>query len=143
MDRSRGGLTTKIHALTNEKGLPLKIVLTPGTTHDLIPAKELLSDIGQDMFVLADKAFDADWLRRFIWEKGSIDVIPYKANRKCPGDFDKETYRKRNAVERFFGRIKKSFRRIATRYDKYSTHFFAMIQLASIRLWAKFYESTT
>ncbi|MEM7621523.1 MAG: transposase, partial [Pseudomonadota bacterium] len=50
---------------------------------------------------------------------------------------------KRNLVERFFGRLKKSFRRIATRYEKSVKNFMALIKLASIRLWCEFYESTT
>ena len=121
----------------------MKIALTPGTTHDIKPARELLSDLQPNMVVLADRAYDADWLRKMIWEQGAIEVIPYKKNRKCPGEFDEEIYKERNVIERFFGRLKKSFRRIATRYEKYSTHFLAMLQLASFRLWAKFYESNT
>ena len=92
--------------------------------------------------VLADKAYDADWIRTMIWEQGAVDVIPSKSNRKLPKDFDAETYKKRNKIERFFGRLKASFRRIATRYEKTSRNFLAMIKLASIRLWIEFYEST-
>ena len=44
-----------------------------------------------------------------IWEQGAIDVIPPKANRKLPADFDAEIYRERNKIERFFGRLKASF----------------------------------
>ncbi|MEM7621303.1 MAG: transposase, partial [Pseudomonadota bacterium] len=60
-----------------------------------------------------------------------------------PQPYDKELYKKRNLVERFFGRLKKSFRRIATRYEKSVKNFMALIKLASIRLWCEFYESTT
>ena len=76
-----------------------------------------------------------------IWEQGAIDVIPPKANRKLPAEFDAEIYRERNKIERFFGRLKASFRRIATRYEKTSRNFLSMIKLASIRLWIEFYES--
>lgn len=76
-----------------------------------------------------------------ICAQGAIDVIPSKANRKLPAEFDADIYRKRNKIERFFGRLKASFRRIATRYEKTSTNFMAMIKLASIRLWCQFYES--
>ena len=76
-----------------------------------------------------------------IWEQGAIDVIPPKANRKLPAYFDAELYKERNRIERFFGRLKTSFRRIATRYEKTSRNFMAMIKLASIRLWIEFYES--
>ena len=74
-----------------------------------------------------------------IWKQGAIDVIPSKANRKIPKDFDAEIYKQRNKIERFFGRIKASFRRIATRYEKTSRKFLSMIKLASIRLWIEFY----
>jgi len=63
------------------------------------------------------------------------------ANRKLPADFDAEIYRERSKIERFFGRLKASFRRIATRYEKTSRNFLAMIKLASVRLWIAFYAS--
>ena len=72
---------------------------------------------------------------------GLVHVIPPKANRKLPADFDAAIYRERNKIERFFGRLKASFRRIATRYEKTSRNFLAMIKLASLRLWIEFYES--
>ena len=60
--------------------------------------------------------YDADWIRNMIWEQSAIDVIPSKSNRKTPKEFDKELYRRqRNKIERFFCRLKASFRRIATR----------------------------
>ena len=65
----------------------------------------------------ADKAYDADWIRKMIGEQGAIDVIPSKSNRKIPKEFDKEMYRQRNKIERFFYRLKASFRRIVTRYE--------------------------
>ena len=91
--------------------------------------------------MLADKAYDADWIREMIWEQGAIDVSPSKSNRKTPKDFDADVYKDRNKIERFFGRLKASFRRIATRYEKTSRNFLAMIKLASIRLWIESYES--
>ena len=76
-----------------------------------------------------------------IWEQGAIDVIPPKATANYPPNFDAEIYRERNKIERFFGRLKASFRRIATRYEKTSRNFLSMIKLASVRLWIEFYES--
>ena len=141
MGRSRGGLTTKIHALTNQDGLPLRYELTPGHAHDAPPCEQLLDGLQPGQHVLADKAYDADWIRKMIWEQGAIDVIPPKSNRKLPAAFDAEIYRERNKIERFFGRLKASFRRIATRYEKTSANFMAMIKLASVRQWCQFYES--
>ena len=73
-----------------------------------------------------------------IKEQGAICVIPSKSNRLQPIVFDRKAYKKRNIIERFFGRIKRSFRRIATRYEKTATNFMAMIKLAAVRLWCEF-----
>ena len=75
-----------------------------------------------------------------IWEQGAIDVIPSKSNRMILKEFDKQMYRQRNKIERFFCRLKASFRHIATRYEQTSANFLAMIKFASVRLCFKFYE---
>ena len=142
MGRSRGGLTTKIHAVVNEHGLPLRFHLTPGQASDATPCKILLQGLHPSQIVLADKAYDADWIRDLIYEQGATARTPPKSNRtKRSYTYDQELYKQRNLVERFCGRLKKSFRSIATRYDKHSTNFMAMIKIAAIRLWIEFYES--
>ena len=141
MGRSRGGLTTKIHAVTNQDGLPLRYELTPGQAHDAPSCKRLLDSLQPGQYVLADKAYNADWIRIMIWEQGAIDVIPSRTNRRLPAEFDAAIYRQRNKIERFFARLKASFRRLATRYEKTSDNFLAMIKLASVRIWCPFYES--
>ena len=140
LGRSRGGLGTKIHASNNQDGLPLKLELTPGQAYDATPCETLLTGLQPGQWVLADKAYDADWIRNMIWEQGAIDVIPSKSNREIPKEFDKVMYRQRNKIERLFGRLKASFRRIAPRYEQTSANFLAMIKLASVRLWLEFYE---
>ena len=90
MGRSRGGLITKIHALVNELGLPIRFHLTPGQDHDAPVCRVLLDQLQPGQSVLADKAYDADWVRNMIWEQGAIDVIPSKSNRKIPKEFDAE-----------------------------------------------------
>ena len=141
MGRSRGGLTTKLHALVNERGLPIRLAITPGQDHDAPICRVLLDQLQPGQWLLADKAYDADWIRNMIWEQGAIAVIPSKSNRKMPKEFDADLYKLRNHVERFFGRIKASFRRIATRYEKTSQNFMAMIKLAAVRLWCEYYVS--
>ncbi len=143
MGRSRGGLTTKIHAAVNEYGLPLRFLITEGQAHDAPACQVLLQGLQPSQVVLADRAYDADWIRDMIYEQGAIACIPPKSNRKRYIEFDKTLYKQRNMVERFFGRIKKSFRSIATRYDKYSTNYLALIKIASLRLWCQFYEPAT
>jgi transposase len=76
MGRSRGGLTTKIHALTDANGLPLELILTPGQAGDCPAAEGLLGRLRRDTIVLADKAYDADWLRRRIEAAGAAPKHP-------------------------------------------------------------------
>lgn len=91
--------------------------------------------------MLADKAYDADRIRAALREKGSFANIPPKANRRSKPYFSTWLYRDRNLIERFFSKLK-HFRRVATRYDKLAENFLAMVQLASMRLWLRVYEST-
>jgi len=140
MGRSRGGLTTKIHAVTDASGLPIRLALTAGETHDAVPARELLSGLQKGQIILADKAYDADWIRRQIEDQGATPNIPSKANRTWKACFSATLYKDRNLVERFFNKLK-FFRRIATRYDKLGSTFMAMVKLASIRIWLRAYES--
>ena len=141
MGRSRGGLTTKIHAVTDKKGLPVRLSISAGQMHDSVPAKALLTGLKPGQIILGDKAYDADDLRRHIEDQGAAPNIPSKTNRRWKSCFSKVLYRDRNLIERFFNKIK-YFRRVATRYDKLPSAFLAMIKLASIRLWLRFYEST-
>ena len=142
LGRSRGGLTTKIHAVGDAQGLPIRLGLTAGQSHDGQAADELLNHLGPHMIVLADKAYDADRIRTLIEEQGATPNIPAKSNRKWKPCFSKRLYRERNLIERFFSKLK-HFRRVATRYDKLAANFLAMVQLASIRLWLRNNESTT
>lgn len=91
--------------------------------------------------VLGDKAYDADWLRQAMDERGAFANIPPKSNRKEPVCFSAWLYKARNVVERFFNKIK-FFRRIATRYDKLGSSYLAMVKLAAIRIKLRAYEST-
>jgi transposase len=141
LGRSRGGLTTKIHALVDAQGLPVRLALTAGQAHDGQAADALLDRLPTRAIVLGDKAYDADRIRDLIEAQGAVPNIPAKSNRKWKPCFSKTLYRTRNLVERFFSKLK-HFRRIATRYDKLADNFLAMVQLASMRLWLRTYEST-
>ena len=63
MGRSRGGLTTKIHAVVDAQGLPIRLVLTPGQAHDNRAVPDLLKPLPENAMVLGDRAYDADWIR--------------------------------------------------------------------------------
>ena len=101
----------------------------------------LLDHPGPGTIVLADKAYDADRIRELIQGQGATTNIPPKRNRRWKPCFSKHLYRERDLIERFFSKLK-HFRRVATRYDKLAANFLAMVQLASMRLWLRAYEST-
>jgi transposase len=92
--------------------------------------------------LLADRGYDADWIRALANQQGAWANIPPKRNRKDPICFSPYLYRARNLVERFFNKIKQC-RRIATRYDKLAVNYLAFIKLAAIRIWLRVYESTS
>ena len=140
MGRSRGGLTTKVHALTDARGLPIKLVLTSGQVHDANGAAMLLTDLTDGGVVLGDKAYDADWIRERIEAQSAAPNIPDKVNRRMRHCFSRTLYKERNHVERFFNRIK-HFRRVATRFEKHAANYLAMIKLAAIRIWLRLNES--
>ncbi len=71
MGRSRGGLTTKIHALVDANGLPVALKLTEGQAHDGRSAADMLGNIGAGQILLADRAYDSDGLRSELAERGA------------------------------------------------------------------------
>jgi len=142
MGRSRGGLTTKIHAMVDANGLPINLQLSAGQAYDGHSAHNMLDTLEAGNVLLADRAYDADALRAKIAEKGAWANIPPMPQRKKKPVFDKFLYRYRNLVERFFNKLK-HFRAVATRYDKRDDNFLASVQLASIRIWLRFNESVT
>ncbi len=127
LGRSCGGFSTKIHALTDSNGKPIKFILSPGQNHEITKASELIKDINNAL-ILADKAFDSDDLIKFIEEKNCIPIIPSKTNRVKPRELDKNIYKERNLIERFFGKIK-YFRRIFSRFDKSANVFLSFLYL--------------
>ena len=84
--------------------------------------------------LLADKAYDADWVREMVRDRGGWANIPARSNRKEPVCFSPFLYKDRNAIERFFNKLK-YFRRIATRYDKRADTFLAAVFLAATLVW--------
>ena len=112
MGRSRGGLTSKIHAVVDSNGLPVRLALSPGEAHDVRLAGKLLSRLKSGSMLLADRGYDADWIRELAMKKGAWANIPPKSNRNGPICFSPYLYRARNRVERFFDRIKQC-RRVA------------------------------
>jgi len=119
-------------ALVDALGNLARFVLLPGQRHDSVGVEPLIKDI-EVLALLADKAFDIDWLRAELDKRGAQAIIPPKANRKQAITCDFHMYRWRYLIENFFCKFK-AFRRIATRYEKTDESFAAMIHLVGAAL---------
>ena len=142
MGRSRGGLTTKIHALVDANGLPITIKLTEGQAHDGRSAADMLDGLHAGQILLADRAYDSNALRAAVDTQGAWANIRPMPQRLEPPAFSPFLYRYRNLVERFFNKLK-HYRAIATRYEKRAANYLALVKLASIRIWLRHNESVT
>ena len=142
MGRSRGGLTTKIHALVDALGRPIRLKLTEGQAHDGRSAADMFGSVGAGQTLLADRAYDSDALHEVLAARGAFANIRLMPNRVKYFSFDPDLYKQRNCVERFFNKLK-HFRAIATRYDKRDDNFLASVQLASLRIWMRSNEVVT
>ncbi len=120
--RSRDGWTTKVQPLTDVIGRPYALMLTADNVSDVKAAPVLLERAGRMRYLLADKDYDADRLRRALRDAGAVPVIPGRSNRKPTNRYDKDRYRARHLIENAFCRLK-DFRRIAARNDKLATDF--------------------
>ena len=109
---------------------PLIIKLSPGNAHDGQCGHALIRELHDipATHLGMDRAYEGDATRQLVLAQGITPVVPPKKNRREPWDYDKEIYKKRNEVERFFCRLKR-FRRIATRYDKLDILFLFYITL--------------
>jgi transposase len=137
MGRSRGGLTTKIHALVDANGNPIALKLTEGQAHDGRSAADMLDGIGMGQILLADRAYDSDALRETLAARGAwANVKPMPRRVNIPA-FSAFLYRYRNLVERFFSKIK-HFRAVATRFEKHDANYLALVKLAAARIWMRF-----
>ena len=111
MGRSRGGLTTKLHALVDADGRPVRLRLTGGQVHDACEAEALIGAIPEGATLLGDKGYDSVAIREAAAARNIWANIPNRSNRI------------------------KQFRGIATRYDKDAANYLAAIKLVCIRLW--------
>lgn len=102
MGRSRGGLTTKIHALVDAEGRPIRLKLTEGQAHDGRSAAGMLETVEAGHILLADRAYDSDALRAEMAARGAWANVRAMPNRVKTFSFSAWVYRQRNSVERFF-----------------------------------------
>ena len=106
LGRSRGGLSTKIHACVDALGNAVRLLVTGGQANDCPLAIPLLDGINAGQ-VIADTAYDSDENRAYCAEKSIEVVIPNRPNRTQPALFDEAQYEERNKIERFFNRMKR------------------------------------
>jgi transposase len=132
--RSRGGPTTKLHALVDGLGRLVAFLLTPGQRGDAPVAADLIQAVPASVTLSADRAYDSDALRGQLIARGTRPVIPNAPYRKRLHPFDPDAYKRRNLVERAFCRLK-DFRRVATRYDRLACTYAAAVALAAIVAW--------
>ena len=122
-------MTTKILALTDALGNLVRFVLLPGQRHDTVGVAPLIQGVEFEGLI-ADKAFDANWIIDELNDRGAKIVVSQMPQRKTPLDIDLEVYKWRHLIENFFCKLKE-FKRIAMRSDKTDTSFEAMIHLSA------------
>lgn len=126
-------MSTKIHALVQGMGQLIGFALTGGEVADITQAQSLLS--GRDFKeAVADKGYDSDELVQFIRDQGAKAVIPPRRNRLHQRRWDRQAYKDRNIIERFFCRLKQ-FRRIATRYEKLAERYASIVTVGASFVW--------
>lgn len=110
------------------------MLLTPGNTNDHKVAVPCLDAMPPSVHLIADKGYDSAAFRDWLRKRGTTPVIPPRKSRKHQYRYDKALYRQRNVIERMFGRLK-DFRRIATRFDRNITSYFAALCLIAALVW--------
>lgn len=133
MGRSRGGLSTKIHMLCDELGMPLYFTITAGQDSDYGEAIKLITN-GPKANIIGDRGYDSDQIVSYIESYGKTAVIPSRINRKIKRSIDLQAYKKRNRIERLFGFLKQH-RRLATRFEKSLLNYSSIVFLACSYIW--------
>jgi transposase len=121
-----------MHTAVSGLGLPVRLQLTPGQAADVSHAETLLQEVPFEV-VIGDKGYDSVKRVDSIEARGGEAVIPSRKNSTEPREYDRERYKDRNLVERFWNKIKQ-YRRVATRYEKTARNFLAFVHVASIML---------
>jgi transposase len=127
-------LNSKLHAVCNIQGKPLVLLLTKGNMSDYKGAALMLQALPKARNMLADRGYDARWLREALIQKGINPVIPCRKNRKIQIPYNTKLYKKRHVVENLFAKLK-DWRRIATRYDRCAHTAFSAIVIATLVIW--------
>ncbi|WP_333712747.1 IS5 family transposase [Yoonia sp.] len=132
--RTKGGMNTKLHAITDAIGRPITFFMSAGQDSDYTGAAALLGELPNADWLIADRGYDADWFRDALKDKEITPCIPGRKARKATVKYDKRRYKRRNRIEIMFGRLK-DWRRIATRYDRCPKVFLSAVALAATVLF--------
>lgn len=119
-----------MHAVTDQHGRPIRLLLTAGQVSDFKGAALLVDTLPKAQALLGDRGYDANWFRKTLKDKRIDPCIPSKRNRKIQIDYDKTLYRQRHKVENMFAKLK-DWRRVHTRYDRCAHTFFSAILIAA------------
>ena len=125
-------MTTKLHLAIAGDGHVVEGLLTGGNIHDVTVADSLFEDV-HDCYILEDMGYDSDAHRNFLRSQNNTPVIPGRKNRIMKIEYDKVLYRLRRKIEILFGKMKEN-KRIAMRYEKTDSAFWAFIAMAIIKV---------
>ena len=150
MGRSQGGFGTKLHLISDGRGVPLVADLTPGQAHESTRCEPLVQALLDDWpgvlprWLAGDKAYSAKRIRQWLAERWIEPVIAKQKGERVPGDendFDKATYRRRGVIEQCIGWLKEC-RALATRFEKLAVNFLGTIRLAMILRYLRLLDSS-
>jgi len=125
-------VTTKLHLALTPEGHIVEALLTGGNISDITVANDMMSDV-VGCHVVEDRGYDSDAHRDFLRSQNNVPVIPGRKNRKIKIVYDKELYKLRGAIERYFGKLKEN-KRLCLRFEKEDRSFLSFIALAAIKI---------
>ncbi|PJE79822.1 hypothetical protein CI610_01178 [invertebrate metagenome] len=131
--KSRGDLTTKIHAAVDAFGNPVRLTLTESQASEYRQANALTKNFSAD-YILTDKSYNSEAFILSICSSGAKPLIPPGKERVQPRFYDQELYKERNLVERLFQKLK-PFRRVAKQYERLGRNYLGMLQLTASLIW--------
>ena len=135
LGRSRGGFSTKIHIAADALGLPVKFILTSGERNDITEAANLIEGFEFECLI-ADKGYDSNEFVETVRQQKAEAVIPPRACRTEPREYDRDLYRERHLIECFIGKLKQ-YRRVFSRFEKLSKNYLAFVQFAAALIWLR------
>ena len=128
-------MNTKLHAVADTNGRPIRFSITANSVSDYTGAAALLYSLPAAEWLLADRGYVADWFREALLDKSTRPCILGRKSRSKIIRYDKCRYRRRNRIERMFGWLK-DWRRVATRYDRCPKVFLSAIaRAATVIFW--------